>query len=62
MKPELKENTNNKALIKKVGFSIRTTESFLEILRKVAENKQMTKTNLIEYLVRLEYEKIKDNI
>ncbi len=61
MKKPDKESTNNKILIKKVGFSMRTTESFLEILSRVAERKQMTKTHLIEHLVRLEDEKSSNN-
>lgn len=49
---------NNKISIKKTGFSIRTTESFLQILNKVADKKQMNKTELIEFLVRKEADKI----
>lgn len=55
---EMKQSTNNKAQIKKTGFSIRTTDSFLKILAEVAEKKEMSKTEAIEHLVRLEYEKL----
>lgn len=54
----MNENKNNKDLVKKTGFSIRTTESFLKILDEVAKSKQMTKTSVIEYLVMLEHDKI----
>ena len=54
-----KPNSNNKTRIRKSGFSIRTTEAFLEILKKVSDKKEMSKTELIEYLVRLEAEKLK---
>ncbi len=57
----MNENKNNKELVKKTGFSIRTTESFLKILDEVAKSKQMTKTSVIEYLVMLEHDKINND-
>lgn len=55
---EKTENKNNKTKIKKTGFSIRTTEDFLKALQYVADKREMSKTEVIEYLVRLERERL----
>lgn len=56
----MEENkTNNKTKIRKTGFSIRTTDTFLNILKKVSTKKEMTMTETIENLVRIEADKLK---
>lgn len=47
---------------KPAGFSIRTSPAFLEILKKLAEHKGLSRAELIEYLVRREYDKEEKNI
>ena len=56
----MEENkNNNKTKIRKTGFSIRTTETFLNILKKVSTKKEMSMTETIENLVRIEADKLK---
>ena len=47
---------NNMARIKTKVFQLRASEEFMAILKSLSEKKGMSQANLIEHLVRKEYD------
>lgn len=49
---------NNKVIVKDKQFSFRTTETVLNELQEISDKKEMTKTEMIEFLIRREKDRM----